>query len=112
MSRPMPVRASCSGAPLRRGRRCVAFHLARPPLDTARNALPGCSPSPRPGFGSCCSAAALRGTWQAGLALAGLVQTVFRGTTLRSMLLEAYGFWQMGQIALFAAIASFIGAGL
>jgi hypothetical protein len=45
-------------------------------------------------------------------ALAGLVQTVFRGTTLRSMLLEAYGFWQMGQIALYAAIASFIGAGL
>jgi hypothetical protein len=45
-------------------------------------------------------------------ALAGLVQTVFRGTTLRSMLLEAYGFWQMGQIALFAAIASLIGGGL
>ena len=46
------------------------------------------------------------------LALAAQVQTVFRGTTLRSMLLEAYGFWQMGQIALFGAIASFIGAGL
>jgi hypothetical protein len=46
------------------------------------------------------------------VALAGLVQTVFRGTTLRSMLLEAYGFWQFGQIALFGAIASFIGAGL
>ncbi len=46
------------------------------------------------------------------VALAGLVQTVFRGTTLRSMLLEAYGFWQFGQIALYAAIASFIGAGL
>lgn len=45
-------------------------------------------------------------------ALAGLVQTVFRGTTLRSMLLEAYGFWQLGQIALFAAIAAFTGAGL
>ena len=45
-------------------------------------------------------------------ALAGLVQTVFRGTTLRSMLLEAYGFWQFGQIALFGAIASFTGAGL
>ena len=45
-------------------------------------------------------------------ALAGLVQTVFRGTTLRSMLLEAYGFWQMGQIALLAAIASFAGAAL
>jgi hypothetical protein len=46
------------------------------------------------------------------VALAGVVQTVFRGTTLRSMLLEAYGFWQMGQIALLAAIASFAGAGL
>ncbi len=44
------------------------------------------------------------------VALAGLVQTVFRGTTLRSMLLEAYGFWQLGQLALFGAIASFIGA--
>jgi hypothetical protein len=43
-------------------------------------------------------------------ALAELVQTVFRGTTLRSMLLEAYGFWQFGQIALYAAIASFAGA--
>ena len=40
------------------------------------------------------------------------MQTVFRGTTLRSMLLEAYGFWMFGQIALFAAIASFIGAAL
>jgi hypothetical protein len=45
-------------------------------------------------------------------ALAGQVQTIFRGTTLRSMLLEAYGFWQLGEIALIAAIASFIGAGL
>jgi hypothetical protein len=40
------------------------------------------------------------------------VETIFRGTTLRSMLLEAYGFWQLGQIALIAAIASYIGAGL
>jgi hypothetical protein len=46
------------------------------------------------------------------VALAGQVQTVFRGTTLRSMLLEAYGFWQFGQIALIAAIASYIAAGL
>jgi hypothetical protein len=45
-------------------------------------------------------------------ALAAEVQTVFRGTTLRSMLLEAYGFWQFGQIALIAAIASCIAAGL
>ena len=43
-------------------------------------------------------------------ALAGQVQLMFRGTTLRSMLLTAYGFWQMGQIALIGAIVSFIGA--
>jgi hypothetical protein len=45
-------------------------------------------------------------------ALAGQVAAVFKGTTLRSMLLEAYGFWQLGQIALIAAIASYIAAGL
>ena len=45
-------------------------------------------------------------------ALQGEVQTIFRGTTLRSMLLEAYGFWTFGQIALIAAIASYIAAGL
>lgn len=45
-------------------------------------------------------------------ALAGQVQTVFQGTTLRSMLLEAYGFWKIGQIALIAAWAAFIGAAL
>jgi hypothetical protein len=45
-------------------------------------------------------------------ALAAQVQTVFRGTTLRSMLLEAYGFWQFGQIALISAICSFIAAGV
>jgi hypothetical protein len=44
--------------------------------------------------------------------LAGEVETVFKGTTLRSMLLEAYGFWKMGQIALIAAWTAFIGAGL
>jgi energy-converting hydrogenase Eha subunit H len=44
--------------------------------------------------------------------LAGQVATVFKGTTLRGMLLNAYGFWQMGQIALIAAIAAFAGAAL
>jgi hypothetical protein len=38
------------------------------------------------------------------------VETVFRGNTLRGLLLNAYAFWQIGQIALWAAIASFIGA--
>jgi hypothetical protein len=37
---------------------------------------------------------------------------VFKGTTLRGMLLNAYAFWQMGVIALWAAIVAFIGAGL
>jgi len=45
-------------------------------------------------------------------ALGGQVQLMFRGTTLRSMLLNAYAFWKMGQIALIGAIVSFIGAGL
>jgi hypothetical protein len=37
--------------------------------------------------------------------------TVFEGTTLRGLLLEAYAFWEMGQIALIAAICSFVAAG-
>jgi hypothetical protein len=45
-------------------------------------------------------------------ALAGQVATVFKGTTLRGMLLNAYGFWKMGQIAWIAAIVSFAGAAL
>ena len=44
--------------------------------------------------------------------LATEVQTVFRGTTLRGLLLEAYAFWKFGQIALIGAIVSFILAGL
>jgi len=40
------------------------------------------------------------------------VQTVFQGTTLRGLLLEAYAFWEMGQIALIAAICSFVLAGV
>jgi hypothetical protein len=37
---------------------------------------------------------------------------VFKGTTLRGMLLDAYAFWQMGEIAFWGAIVSFIGAGI
>jgi hypothetical protein len=44
--------------------------------------------------------------------LAGQVATVFKGTTLRSMLLEAYGFGTLAQIAWIAAIASYIAAGV
>jgi hypothetical protein len=45
-------------------------------------------------------------------AIAGEVATIFKGTTLRGLLLEAYGFGQMGQIAGDGALASFILAGL
>jgi hypothetical protein len=45
-------------------------------------------------------------------ALAAQVETVFRGTTLRGMLLNAYGWWQVGQIMLISAIVAFCAAGL
>lgn len=45
-------------------------------------------------------------------AIAGEVATIFKGTTLRGLLLEAYGFGQMGEIAGDAALAAFLLAGL
>ncbi len=44
--------------------------------------------------------------------LAGLVQTAFRGETLRGLLLTTYGFDQLGDQADLAMWASFIGGGL
>jgi hypothetical protein len=44
--------------------------------------------------------------------VAGQRQTLFMGETLRGLLLNAYAFWKMGQIAAIAAIASFITAGV
>jgi hypothetical protein len=41
-------------------------------------------------------------------ALQQLVQTSFRGTTLRGLLLEAYAFAKIGEVMLWGAIASFI----
>ena len=43
--------------------------------------------------------------------LQSLKTTVFQGTTLRGLLLEAYGFSMFGTIALVAAICSFVLAG-
>ena len=40
-------------------------------------------------------------------ALAGQVQTIFRGETLRGLLLNAYGWWQMGQLMLIGAWVAF-----
>jgi hypothetical protein len=44
--------------------------------------------------------------------VAGQRQALFMGETLRGLLLNAYAFWKMGQIAIWAAVASFVGAGL
>jgi hypothetical protein len=44
--------------------------------------------------------------------LAGLVDTVFRGDSLRAMLLNAYGWWKVSQITYIAAIAAFLLAGM
>jgi hypothetical protein len=40
-------------------------------------------------------------------ALAAQVQTVFRGDTLRSMLLNAFGWWKVSQIAYIASLVAF-----
>ena len=37
---------------------------------------------------------------------------MFKGTMLRGSLLNAYAFWKMGQIALWAAIVAFAGAAI
>ena len=39
--------------------------------------------------------------------LAGEVATVFKGETLRSMLLNAYGWWKVSQITYIASLAAF-----
>ena len=42
--------------------------------------------------------------------LQGQVATLFKGETLRGLLLNAYAFWKVGQIALYAGITAFAGA--
>jgi hypothetical protein len=44
--------------------------------------------------------------------LKGLVETTFKGETLRGLLLNAYAFGTMGQIAFIASVVSFIGGAL
>ena len=46
------------------------------------------------------------------VALAGQVAAVFKGESLRSMLLNAYGWWKVSQITYIAAIAAFALGGL
>lgn len=44
--------------------------------------------------------------------LDGTVNTVFKGESLRGMLLNAYAFWQLGQIAMISAWVSYLGGAL
>ncbi len=41
---------------------------------------------------------------------AAIVETVFKGQSLRGMLLNAYAFWELGQIASISAVAALVGA--
>ena len=47
-----------------------------------------------------------------GVALSGQIATMFKGETLRGLLLNAYAFGKMGTIAGIGAIVAFIGAGV
>lgn len=44
--------------------------------------------------------------------LAAQVQTLFRGETLRGLLLNAYAFWKIGQLALMGSIVAFTAAAI
>ena len=44
--------------------------------------------------------------------LAGVVDTVFKGETLRSMLLNAYGWWKVSQITYIVSLIAFALGGL
>jgi hypothetical protein len=56
---------------------------------------------------SAAAMAAAPGSAQA-TSLKAVEQTVFQGTSLRGMLLNAYGWWKIGQIAFLASIVSFV----
>jgi hypothetical protein len=45
-------------------------------------------------------------------ALAGAVQVLFRGETLRGLLLNAFAFWKLGQLAFIGAIVFWVLAGI
>ncbi len=57
-------------------------------------------------------AAAKAPTAAATVKLGQVRQNLFMGKTLRGMLLNAYAFWRMGQIALVGAVGAFVAAGL
>jgi hypothetical protein len=77
----------------------IAYHLAVMPYGGVYSKVSAAAMAATPGTAAYTS-------------LNGLKTTVFEGTTLRGLLLEAYGFSKIGSIMLLGAIASFIGAAL
>jgi hypothetical protein len=75
----------------------IAVHLSQMPYNGVYSKV------------STAARAATPGTPQA-KALSSLESTVFQGTTLRGLLLEAYAFWTIGQVMLWGAIAAFASA--
>ena len=77
----------------------IAYHLAVMPYGGVYSKVSAAAMTAKPGT-------------TAYTTLHGLEATVFQGTTLRGLLLEAYGFSTIGQVMLYGAIASFIGAAI
>jgi hypothetical protein len=77
----------------------IAKHLYAMPLHGVYSDVSSASRTATPG-----SAAAVK--------LGALETTVFQGTTLRGLLLEAYGFGMIATILMWGAIVSFIGAAI
>ena len=73
----------------------IRYHLAGMPFGGVYSKVSAAAMTAKPG-------SAAQKTDQA------VEATVFQGTTLRGMLLEAYGFWKIGEVMLWGAIASFI----
>lgn len=75
----------------------IGQHLYAMPLHGVYSAVSGAARSAKPGSKQATTMAALE-------------TTVFQGTTLRGMLLEAYGFGTIAVIMFWASIASWVGA--
>lgn len=81
----------------------IAFHLSSMPTYAAAS---GASRAAAAAAAAKPADAALA---QAAATAAQVTDTVFKGQSLRGMLLNAYAFWQIGQIALYGAIAAYLG---
>ena len=77
----------------------IAVHLSEMPYHGVYATVSSAARAATPGSPQAAKLAALEGT-------------VFQGTTLRGLLLEAYAFGTMGQIALWGAVISFVLAGV